>query len=429
MESSDSLLERLLLQDGADMWLYFHLLLLAYGAFLFYPAERNPSTFEQRLRWEDYSKKHSSKGTFRIRLRMTEHSFNKLLSFIHDDLIVNEMQANPRGGPIIPELCLFCTLRWLAGGSYLDICDIAGLSKPSFYRVLWKTIKAIVRCKEEYLRIKFPSTESEMQVAMEGMTSISFMAAIQNCIGVVDGYIMRLRVPSSKEVGNVKSYFSGHYQCHGANVQAVADHHSRFIYLAFAAPGVANDRDAIHHCGLDELVENLPFGVCIIGDIAYEATEHMVPVYGGVDKMNPFCDNFNYYASQVRIRVEMAFGLMQIKWGILQHPIGCKISNAKWLLQAIGRLHNFVINERLEANGITARPVEPSDGPAPYLPSVPHDEAGNVIDLNAITNPSLQRSYSELREVMARRVQRLQLERPAANRLKRKRDDFLLNDE
>lgn len=170
---------------------------------------------------------------------------------------------------------------------------------------------------------------------MEGFASISFMAAIQNCTGVVDGHLMRLRVPSSCEAGDAKSHFSGHCQCHGANIQAVSDHVSRFIHLAFAAPGVTNDRDVIHHCGLDELVENLPFGTCVIGDNAHEATEHMVPVHGGVDKMSPFCDNFNCCTVQVRTGVEMAFGSMQIKWGILQCPIGCSVSNTKWLSQAI----------------------------------------------------------------------------------------------
>ena len=75
---------------------------------------------------------------------MEKKSFDKLLSYIYTDLVVNELMANNRGGPIIPELCLYCTLRWLAGVSYLDICDIAGISAGSFYRILWKTVKAII---------------------------------------------------------------------------------------------------------------------------------------------------------------------------------------------------------------------------------------------------------------------------------------------
>jgi len=42
------------------------------------------------------------------------------------------------------------------------------------------------------------------------------------------------------ETGNVKVYFSGHYQTYGINVQAACDHQCRFVYAALAASG-AND--------------------------------------------------------------------------------------------------------------------------------------------------------------------------------------------
>lgn len=61
--------------------------------------------------------------------------------------------------------------------------------------------------------------------------------------------------------------------------------------------------DNIVKCKVDlnRLVERLPFGYCVITDAAYMPTEPWVPVYGGASKKHPFCDNFNYYASQVRI--------------------------------------------------------------------------------------------------------------------------------
>ena len=82
--------------------------------------------------WIDYKAKHTSRGTFTCRLRMTPASFDKLLLMLREELEVNEKMADKRGGPIIPELCLYCAIRWLAGGSYLDICDITGISSASF---------------------------------------------------------------------------------------------------------------------------------------------------------------------------------------------------------------------------------------------------------------------------------------------------------
>ena len=120
------------------------------------PDIRNPSLYDQRMAWGTYSAKHCSRGTFQIRLRMSLDSFNVLLGHIQQDLLVNETQAKHRGGTILPELCLYCTIRWLAGGSYLDITDICGISKSSFYRVVWKTITAIVKCQA--LRPVFPTS-------------------------------------------------------------------------------------------------------------------------------------------------------------------------------------------------------------------------------------------------------------------------------
>ncbi|CAB9502366.1 unknown protein [Seminavis robusta] len=405
-------------QDAA---LLLQLFILSVGLLLCLPGEpRNPSFFEQRLAWKRYSEKHQKRSTFTRRLRMGKDSFDKLLSFIVDDLLVNETQAVRRGGSIIPALCLYCTLRYLAGGSYLDITDIAGISKSSFYRVLWKTITAICKCPQ--LKIRFPNTGQEIKDAIDGFAGISDGGAISNCVGVVDGYLMRIKVPTKKETGNIRSFFSGHYQCYGVNIQAVADHHSRFIFFAYAAPGVSDDRNAMRQCALHGLVESLPAGACVIGDAAYIPTERMVPIYQGTDKLIPLYDNFNFYASQCRIRVEMAFGIMQMKWGILARPLGCSLKNMLWLAQAIARLHNFCINERLEAAGTVDNDTVLSTNGTGYIPSVPHDADGDPVRLDNIFKGSFE-GNSYLREFMAKRIKGLQLQRPSRNKKRRRRED------
>ena len=76
-------------------------------------------------------------------LHMSLSSFEKLLSFIRTSLEVDSAMAQLQGGVIIPEISLYCTLRYLASGSYMDIFFV-GISKPSFYHVVWKTMYAIV---------------------------------------------------------------------------------------------------------------------------------------------------------------------------------------------------------------------------------------------------------------------------------------------
>jgi hypothetical protein len=156
--------------------LLLQLAVVAVGAVFCFPDERAASFFEQRLAWNEYCNRHTERGTFRIRMRMERPSFDKLLHLVHDDLLVSETFAVRRGGAIVPELCLYCTLRYLAGGSYLDICDIAGISKASFYRVIWKTITAIVKCPE--LKITFPSSRSEIKDAISGFASMLASALV-----------------------------------------------------------------------------------------------------------------------------------------------------------------------------------------------------------------------------------------------------------
>jgi|Transcript_17619 hypothetical protein len=197
------------------------------------------------------------------------------------------------------------------------------------------------------------------------------------------------------------------------NIQAVSDHLCRFIYFSVAGPGVMGDRDACKEVDLYDLIEMLPVGYCIISDCAYDPTEHMVPVYGSAQRLRAVYDNFNYYASQLRICIEMAFGLMQMKWGVLNHSVGVSLKNAKWMIMAIARLHNFVINER-EASHNDA-PTEIS-----YCPTVPEDENGDPILLEPLSGD--YPTWSQLREEMTKRVQTLGLEQPAANRIVNQRN-------
>ena len=47
--------------------------------------------------------------------------------------------------------------------------------------------------------------------------------------------------PIKKEVHNVQSYFSSHYQTYGVNIQAACDHNCQFLFIGIAGPGVMGD--------------------------------------------------------------------------------------------------------------------------------------------------------------------------------------------
>jgi hypothetical protein len=310
--------------------------------------KRRSSLLGQRVDWKWFVAENSTTPTFRRHLRMEYGSFEKLLTFIRPRLVVDNAMGRFRGGAIIPEVRLYCVLRWLAGGSYTDILYFCGISKPSFFAILWSTIRAINKARE--LVIKFPQTVQECLDAADGFRSISFREAIETCVCCVDGYHLQICTPSKKQVSNVRSFYSGHYNTYGMNIQGACDHHSRFVFLGVAGPGVLGDRDAVFQCPLGNMIENLPGLFCAIGDCAYQPTEHLVPIFGGPQANVAANSNFNFYASQCRIRIEMAFGMMSQKWGILKRPLTCKLSHVKDVVLCIAKLHNYCINERLSKN-------------------------------------------------------------------------------
>jgi hypothetical protein len=59
---------------------------------------------------------------------------------------------------------------------------------------------------------------------------------------------------------------------------------------------------SIEATSLHALLISLPLGYFLLGDNAYKPSEHIVPIFGGANRINVDCDNCNYYMSQRQIR-------------------------------------------------------------------------------------------------------------------------------
>jgi DDE superfamily endonuclease len=151
------------------------------------------------------------------------------------------------------------------------------------------------------------------------------------------------------------------------------------------------DRDAIKECPLQELIDNLPLGYVTIGDSAYTASEHLAAIFFGQAGKVFENDNFNYYASQCRIRIEMAFGMMSRKWGILQKPLQIRVTRIKYVLMSIARLHNYCINERMTRLGPLLRTSssvgDTAEEPTTlyHMPTTPQTNDNTPLDDEAVS--------------------------------------------
>lgn len=220
--------DRLVPDVGDEGWF-----LLATSSFLrqsfhfMFEETRVPATESQRANWQEHRRKLIERGHFHRTYRMSPESFTALVEMLGNILVINEGKSYARNpaGPIIPELRLHCLIRYLAGGSYLDICTLVSLPHSTFYHILWKTCDAINDCPK--LDFRLPNTVTELEEASAGFEGISVKGVMRGCIGAIDGWLCPIEVPPRALVGNVKTYFSGHYQRHGFNIQAIVDHLGR----------------------------------------------------------------------------------------------------------------------------------------------------------------------------------------------------------
>lgn len=99
---------------------------------------------------------------------------------------------------------LSVTLRFLAGGSYLDIALGHTLSISSTYSFIETTIEELSNC----LSITFPlDNEEELQRNSAG-SSRQGCSPLSGCCGALDGLAIKIIEPARSEVSNSSTYFN-----------------------------------------------------------------------------------------------------------------------------------------------------------------------------------------------------------------------------
>jgi hypothetical protein len=298
----------------------------------------------ERLDWDLHVKKLLHENRFHIRYRMALEDFDALVLLLGDEVVPNVSMSRRRSAEAIyPEMVVGVGIRYLAGGSYDDIMNTFGLSKSGFYYARKRFIKAVIGCKA--LDIKLPTHASEWEVIRKGFASRSSNQVVTGCVGAIDGFFQPTICPTYVESdGYPRAYYSGHYQSTGLNCQAICDAQLRFLFFAVIAPGQTNDAVAYEHTMLHDTIEKFAPGAFIAGDAAYILTEHLLVPFTGTAKQDPDKDSYNFYLSQLRIRIEMSFGLMTTKWRILRRKLESTLVWSSKIIEACARLHNYVLN-------------------------------------------------------------------------------------
>ena len=149
-------------------------------------------------------------------------------------------------------------------------------------------------------------------------------------------------------------------------------------------------------------------------------TEHMIVPIPGCD-LDTFSDAFNFFLSQLRIRVEMAFGILINRWGVLWKRLSVQLRHVPALILCLFRLHNFCIDE-----GETAAPNDAPEGiDRPMSASLIEENqheclvlCGNQEDFRTMYTFQRRVDGTTLRDVLVANIRELNYERPQANRVR-----------
>ena len=135
-----------------------------------------------RIRNRDHALKemdNMSDSHFKRMFRMSRYAFYRLVEIVTDKSKPTDRckAENSSGSEVSIVTKVACALRWLAGGSYIDICFAFGIAPGSFYHedgILWGTLKIIDEC----FTIGFPfQDQHELKRLAASATHLSALAA------------------------------------------------------------------------------------------------------------------------------------------------------------------------------------------------------------------------------------------------------------
>lgn len=118
--------------------------------------------------------------------------------------------------------------------------------------------------------------------------------------------------------------------------------------LLFQLSWIVGDSIAFKKWPLSKDIMNLPHEFYIIGDNAYSLSASLLVLFIKPELTNNEQSDYNFNLSQLRIRIEMAFGLLVNKWQIFQRPLIVDVVSVCKVIKTFMKLHNFCIKERLK---------------------------------------------------------------------------------
>ena len=325
------------------------------------PATRNPKVDRSEMRtwsrteWQGHVDAKLRANEWYEYYHMPLATFNKL----HDMLFTESPETKARSmqqggnstkmGAIDTHVKLACALRELYGEKRKSMVDVFKISKTSARISFMDVIRRINACAELHGALyKTDHSQEVLQLRAYTFSQRSaFPNVLRHVVGAIDGLFIKTQQPRAKEVGNVRSYYSGHKKAFGVNMQGVCDASCRFIAFACNTSGATSDYVAFKHSNCYSTWPEVPSPYYYVGDCAYPLAPYcMIPFVGSL--LAPHDDVFNFYHSQLRITIERTFGIFVNVFRIFHTALQFSISSTCDVVEACVKLHNYRINENCQ---------------------------------------------------------------------------------
>ena len=257
-----------------------------------------------------------------------------------------------RNGHVHSSVRLACALRYFAGGSPYDLMAKYGISHTVVMESVWYVVQSVKNLHE--MDIEYPDLAEEQEKIAMQFRNVSSVG-VDSCAGAIDGILIWMKKPAMKEATNAEcgqsKFLCGRKRKFGLNCQAVSNVCGKILDILIAYGGASSNCLAFERSKLYDRCENgfMKNGKDLFGDYAYLNTQYMATPYSNISGNEEYRtrDDYNFYHSQLRIRVECGFGMLVQHWVILQTALSHSIPLTRIvaLVNTLARLHNYCIDE------------------------------------------------------------------------------------
>lgn len=349
----------------------------------------------RRLVWSDRLSQIQNETEWRRRYKISSSCFRGMVNALRSQLEAQDVQqaARSSGGLITAELRLSMALRYMAGGHYIDICDLHGVHKDEVMRSVKRVVIAV---NQHYGHLmSFPTRDVDKLQSLAQSFWEAGGETLPGCVGAVDGVVIAIEKPRWGEIDNTADMRNRKVPW-AMVFQAMCDANLKFTWMACNCTGNTNDSLAWQCTRFhNELLDNpLPRQLWIAGDEAYKGSGTIVTPFPGAESSLPRdLRAFNFYHSRLRMHIERAFGVWKSRWGMFHRPSSISLRLLPKVVRCTMILHNICIDERIQNEVFrgTRREMSdkwPGDDPEPIFNDMKPAELRNIVDV-----PHAQRSW------------------------------------